>query len=43
MEPGSLKPSAFVELHIEQGPILDLEGGALGVVKNLQGISWTGV
>lgn len=40
MEPGSLHPSVFVELHIEQGPILDLEGGALGVVKDLQGISW---
>lgn len=40
MEPGSLVPSAFVELHIEQGPILDLAGEALGVVKNLQGISW---
>lgn len=40
MAPGSLVPAAFVELHIEQGPILDLEGGALGVVKDLQGISW---
>jgi N-carbamoyl-L-amino-acid hydrolase len=39
-EPGALRPHAFVELHIEQGPILDLEGGALGVVKDLQGISW---
>lgn len=40
MEPGAIRPHAFVELHIEQGPILDLEGGDLGVVKNLQGISW---
>lgn len=40
LEPGALVPSAFVELHIEQGPILDLAGEALGVVKNLQGISW---
>jgi N-carbamoyl-L-amino-acid hydrolase len=40
LEPGAIVPSAFVELHIEQGPILDLEGGALGVVQDLQGISW---
>ena len=40
MEPGTLLPSAFVELHIEQGPILDLAGEALGAVNNLQGISW---
>jgi N-carbamoyl-L-amino-acid hydrolase len=33
-------PHAFVELHIEQGPILDMEGGLLGAVENLQGISW---
>jgi len=40
MEPGAIVPSAFVELHIEQGPILDREGGALGAVADLQGISW---
>jgi len=40
LEPGAIRPHAFVELHIEQGPILDLEGGSLGVVKDLQGISW---
>ena len=33
-------PHAFVELHIEQGPILDIEGITLGAVRNLQGISW---
>jgi N-carbamoyl-L-amino-acid hydrolase len=37
------RPAAFVELHIEQGPILDREGGVLGAVENLQGISWTEV
>ena len=37
---GELVPHAFVELHIEQGPILDMEGGLLGAVENLQGISW---
>lgn len=40
MEPGSIRPHAFVELHIEQGPILDLEGEELGAVQDLQGISW---
>ena len=40
VEPGFLRPSAYVELHIEQGPILDREGFAIGAVENLQGISW---
>jgi beta-ureidopropionase / N-carbamoyl-L-amino-acid hydrolase len=40
MAPGSIVPQAFVELHIEQGPILDAEGGCLGAVSDLQGISW---
>ena len=40
---GETIPSAFVELHIEQGPILEREGITLGVVENLQGISWTEV
>ena len=39
-EPGFLKPCAFVELHIEQGPILDAEGYTIGAVEDLQGISW---
>lgn len=38
--PGFVVPSAFVELHIEQGPILDAEGIAIGAVEDLQGISW---
>jgi N-carbamoyl-L-amino-acid hydrolase len=37
---GEPVPHAFVELHIEQGPILDRESGLLGAVENLQGISW---
>ena len=37
---GSLVPQAYVELHIEQGPILHGEGIPLGAVENLQGISW---
>lgn len=38
--PGFLKPHVFVELHIEQGPVLEREGIPIGVVENLQGISW---
>lgn len=37
---GAHKPHAFVELHIEQGPLLDIEGIKIGAVENLQGISW---
>lgn len=40
IEPGFVKPYAFIELHIEQGPILDVEGIQLGAVENLQGIHW---
>lgn len=36
-------PHAFVELHVEQGPVLDMEGITIGAVGNLQGISWTEV
>jgi N-carbamoyl-L-amino-acid hydrolase len=34
-------PHAFVELHIEQGPVLEGEGTTIGVVEGVQGISWT--
>jgi len=34
------RPRAFVELHIEQGPVLDAEGGLIGAVQDVQGISW---
>ena len=37
---GAPRPHAYVELHIEQGPVLDIEGGVIGAVENLQGISW---
>jgi len=37
---GVHRPAAFVELHIEQGPVLDAEGGVIGAVQDLQGISW---
>lgn len=39
-EPGFLKPHAYLELHIEQGPVLEREGLAIGAVETLQGISW---
>jgi len=39
--PGALAPHAFLELHIEQGPILDEEKVRIGVVESVQGISWT--
>lgn len=38
--PGAV-PHAFVELHIEQGPVLEAEGVQLGAVTGVQGISWT--
>lgn len=39
-EPGFLKPHIYIELHIEQGPVLEREGIPIGAVENLQGISW---
>ena len=39
-EAGAPRPHAYVELHIEQGPILDRAGEVLGAVVDLQGISW---
>jgi N-carbamoyl-L-amino-acid hydrolase len=36
-------PHAFVELHIEQGPVLEAGGHTIGVVSGVQGISWTEV
>ena len=38
---GSIIPHAFIELHIEQGPILEAQEYSIGAVENLQGISWT--
>ena len=36
-------PHAFVELHVEQGPVLESEGINIGAVTGVQGISWTEV
>jgi N-carbamoyl-L-amino-acid hydrolase len=41
--PSTAFPHCFVELHIEQGPILEDEGVQIGVVTGVQGISWTEV
>ncbi|MDU1060963.1 MAG: Zn-dependent hydrolase [Leclercia adecarboxylata] len=38
--PGDMSVDSYVELHIEQGPILDREGTDIGVVTGVQGISW---
>jgi N-carbamoyl-L-amino-acid hydrolase len=40
LAPGAIVPHAYLELHIEQGPILEAEGVSIGAVENLQGISW---
>src|SRR5690349_2084659 len=37
---GEQKFSSFIELHIEQGPILEAEGKTIGVVDSGQGILW---
>jgi beta-ureidopropionase / N-carbamoyl-L-amino-acid hydrolase len=37
---GSIQPHAFVELHIEQGPVLDREKVPIGVVEAITGIAW---
>jgi len=38
---GRPEVDSFVELHIEQGPVLDRMGVQIGVVEGVQGISWT--
>ena len=39
--PAASAPHAYVELHIEQGPVLEDESTVIGVVTGVQGISWT--
>src|SRR6478752_7153532 len=41
--PGFLTPHAYLELHIEQGPILESEGLVIGAVEGITGLSWTEV
>ncbi|GEJ58906.1 Zn-dependent hydrolase [Anaeromyxobacter diazotrophicus] len=38
---GPGKVHAYVELHVEQGPVLEEEGFTIGAVEGVQGISWT--
>lgn len=38
--PGPI-PHAFVEVHIEQGPVLEEAAVDIGAVESVQGISWT--
>jgi beta-ureidopropionase / N-carbamoyl-L-amino-acid hydrolase len=33
-------PHAYVELHVEQGPVLEEQGITIGAVTGVQGISW---
>ena len=40
MIPGSLVPHEYLELHIEQGPLLEARDRQIGIVETLQGISW---
>ncbi|RFC64444.1 Zn-dependent hydrolase [Fulvimarina endophytica] len=39
-EVGARRMHAFLELHIEQGPILEAEGKDIGVVTHGQGLRW---
>ena len=39
--PAASAPHAYLELHIEQGPVLERAGVEIGVVTGVQGISWT--
>ncbi|NRG18903.1 Zn-dependent hydrolase [Rhizobiales bacterium] len=41
IQPKTLTPAAFLELHIEQGPVLERDGVRIGAVTGVQGISWT--
>jgi beta-ureidopropionase / N-carbamoyl-L-amino-acid hydrolase len=41
--PGFLTPHAYLELHIEQGPVLDNERVVVGAVEGITGLSWTEV
>lgn len=38
---GSMKAYAYLELHIEQGPVLERKGVTIGAVESVQGISWS--
>ncbi len=33
-------PAAYVELHVEQGPVLERAGVQIGIVEGVEGIAW---
>ncbi|MCE2575210.1 M20 family metallo-hydrolase [Komagataeibacter sp. FNDCR2] len=37
---GAHPATAYFELHIEQGPVLEAEGRTIGVVRGVQGMRW---
>ena len=39
--PQTLQPACFLEIHVEQGPVLEEVGIDIGAVTGVQGISWT--
>ena len=39
-EVGQFRAHCFVELHVEQGPVLEQDGINIGAVTGVQGISW---
>lgn len=39
----AIKPARFVELHIEQGPVLEAADTQIGIVEGVQGIFWAEV
>jgi beta-ureidopropionase / N-carbamoyl-L-amino-acid hydrolase len=41
--PGWLAPRAYLELHIEQGPVLEDEHLVIGAVEGITGLTWTEV
>lgn len=41
--PDDLPMEAYIELHIEQGPVLEEIGADIGVVTSVQGLSWVDV
>jgi len=41
--PGWLAPRAYLELHIEQGPVLEDEGLVIGAADGITGLTWTEV
>ena len=43
MRPFAFPASAYVEAHIEQGPVLEAAGRTIGVVTGIQGLRWFGV